>query len=126
MSPRNTPLQPAGQPAEKLGWGTLVVERRVVGRGVRKEDLHAESWLKDVAPSAELRKWYAHDVARWPKFRERYRRELDANPDAWRVLLDAARRGKITLLYGARDEAHNSAVVLRDYLARKVRGRSKR
>jgi uncharacterized protein YeaO (DUF488 family) len=106
--------------------GRRFLVERLWPRGIRKEDLHVESWLKDVAPSTTLRKWYGHDVSRWPEFRQRYRKELDANEDAWRPLLDAARQGQVTLLYAARDETHNSALVLRNYLARKVQRRGKR
>jgi uncharacterized protein YeaO (DUF488 family) len=83
---------------------------------MRKEDLHANAWEKDVAPSPALRQWYGHDVSRWPEFQRRYRKELDQNPGAWRRILDALRSRKVTLLFSARDVEHNSAVVLRDYL----------
>lgn len=96
------------------GWRVLV--ERLWPRGVRKEDLHANAWEKDVAPSHALRKWYSHDVSRWPEFQRRYRQELDQNPEAWRPLLEVARSRKVTLLFSARDVEHNSAVVLRDYL----------
>lgn len=106
--------------------GRRFLVERLWPRGVRKEDLHMESWQRDASPSTELRKWYGHDVERWPGFQQRYRKELDANEDGWRPLRDAARQGRITLLYGARDEQHNSAVVLRDYLAKKIRSRGTR
>lgn len=101
------------------GWRILV--ERLWPRGVRKEDLHADSWEKEVAPSSELRKWYGHDVSRWPEFRRRYRKELSGNSDAWRHILDTARKRKVTLLFSARDVEHNSAVVLRDYLTEQLR-----
>ncbi len=91
---------------------------RVWPRGVRKESLALDGWVKDAAPSDELRRWFGHDPQRWPEFRERYAAELDAAPDAWRPLLDAAREGDITLLFGARDTEHNQAVVLRERLVR--------
>lgn len=93
---------------------------RIWPRGVKKDSLGIDGWLRDVAPSAELRRWFAHDPARWDEFCERYRAELDANPTSWQPLVDAAKRGPITLLFGARDREHNQAVVLRDYLLRKV------
>ena len=96
------------------GWRVLV--ERLWPRGMRKEDLQLSAWEKDAAPSPALRKWYGHDVSRWPEFQQRYRKELDQNPDAWRPILDAARSRKVTLLFSARDVEHNSAVVLRDYL----------
>ena len=75
-----------------------------------------EAWLKDVAPSQNLRKWFAHDPARWQEFQRRYRAELEANPDAWKPILDAAKQGAVTLLYSARDMEHNSAVLLKVFL----------
>ncbi|MEU7814240.1 DUF488 family protein [Pseudonocardia sp. NPDC049154] len=93
---------------------------RVWPRGVRRDDLEPADWAKDVAPSPELRKWFGHDPERWEEFRRRYFAELDARPQAWRPLLDAARSGTLTLLYGARDRDHNNAVALRDYLAARL------
>jgi len=87
-------------------------------RGVSKEDLHAEAWLKALAPSTALRKWFGHDPARWDGFRERYFAELEADPEALSQLRGYLARGPVTLLYGARDEEHNNAVALRDYLLR--------
>jgi uncharacterized protein YeaO (DUF488 family) len=90
---------------------------RLWPRGVRKEWLALDGWLRDVAPSTELRRWFGHDVERWPEFRRRYLAELaQASPDAVRPLLDAAREGDVTLLYSARDPEHNNAVVLREHL----------
>ncbi len=96
--------------------GRRFLVERLWPRGIRKEALHAESWVKDVAPSTQLRKWYGHETSRWPEFQQRYRKELDANEEIWRPLLDAAQAGKVTLLYSAHDMEHNSAVVLRDFL----------
>jgi len=87
---------------------------------VKKEDLHVEGWLKEVAPSTELRKWFGHDPAKWDEFQERYRRELDDNAEAWQPLLGAARKGTLTLVYGAKDTEHNDAVVLRDVLEERL------
>lgn len=106
--------------------GERILVERLWPRGVRKEDLHAESWRKEVAPSTELRKWYGHEVSRWPEFRRRYREELNANRDAWRPILEAALERNVTLLYSAHDDEHNSAVVLRDYLMERLRRREKR
>jgi uncharacterized protein YeaO (DUF488 family) len=89
---------------------------RLWPRGLTKAAVHADAWLKDVAPSTELRRWFAHDPAKWPEFEERYRQELAARPEALARLLDAARQGPITLVYGARDEHRNEAVVLREFL----------
>ena len=101
------------EPADSDGRRVLV--ERLWPRGVKKDALTAE-WKKDVAPSTGLRQWFSHRVERWPEFRRRYRRELDANPEAWRPLLAASRRGTVTLLYSARDSDHNGAIVLREYL----------
>jgi uncharacterized protein YeaO (DUF488 family) len=95
--------------------GQAFFVERLWPRGVRREDL-AAVWLKDVAPSAELRRWYGHDVAKWEEFRRRYEAELDSSPEAWRPVADAAAAGNVTLLYAARDREHNSAVVLRDHV----------
>lgn len=83
---------------------------------MKKEDLHADTWMKEIAPSTELRQWFGHDVDRWDAFKQRYEKELSANRDALAPILDASERGTVTLLYSARDIEHNSARVLRDYL----------
>ncbi|HEY8375429.1 MAG TPA: DUF488 domain-containing protein [Nannocystis sp.] len=101
-------------PAREDGYRYLV--ERLWPRGIKKDDLALDAWLKDIAPSTELRKWYAHQVERWPEFRRRYRAELDKNRDALAPLLEAGHHGNVTLLYSAADEQHNSAVVLREYL----------
>lgn len=95
--------------------GERVLVERLWPRGVRKLDLHLDAWLKDVAPSDALRRWFGHDPARFDEFAARYRRELKRGPAA-AALADLARRaaaGKVTLVYGAHDEEHNGAVVLR-------------
>ena len=89
---------------------------RLWPRGVRKEFLALDGWLRDLAPSDELRRWFGHDVDRWPEFRRRYLAELAGAPDAVRPLLDAVREDDATLLYAARDPEHNNAVVLREHL----------
>jgi uncharacterized protein YeaO (DUF488 family) len=96
--------------------GAVFLVDRVWPRGVRKSDLRIDDWLRDVAPSTELRQWFGHRPERFAEFRERYRQELDDRPEAVRPLLEAARRGPVTLLYSARDTEHNQAVVLREYL----------
>ncbi len=106
------------KPAFKPGARFLV--DRVWPRGIKKEDLGSTDWLRDVAPSDGLRKWFGHDPARWEQFRRRYEAELNANPAAWRPILEAAEQGAVTLLFAAKDEAHNQAVVLRQYLMRKL------
>jgi uncharacterized protein YeaO (DUF488 family) len=96
--------------------GKVFLVERLWPRGVHREDLPLDAWVKDVAPSTQLRQWFGHDPAKWDDFRRRYTAELDANPQAWQPLLDAARSGDVTLVYGSREREHNSAVVLRDYL----------
>jgi uncharacterized protein YeaO (DUF488 family) len=89
---------------------------RLWPRGVRKSALRLTDWLRDVAPSPELRKWFGHDPRKWDEFRRRYVAELDEHPEAWRPLLDAAAVGDVTLVYSSHDIEHNNAVALRDYL----------
>jgi uncharacterized protein YeaO (DUF488 family) len=88
-------------------------------RGVQGETLHLAGWLKELAPSDRLRKWFSHDPAKWAEFQQRYAAELDAHPEAWQPLAEAAREGDVTLLYAAHDAEHNNAVALRQYLERK-------
>jgi uncharacterized protein YeaO (DUF488 family) len=90
---------------------------------VRKEALALDSWIKDVAPSTALRRWFGHRLHRWDGFRRRYREELTANPEAWEQIARASRRGTVTLLYSARDTLHNSALVLRDFLGARATNR---
>jgi uncharacterized protein YeaO (DUF488 family) len=89
---------------------------RLWPRGVRRADLSLSDWLKDVAPSDELRRWFGHRPERWDEFRRRYFAELDERPTAWEPLRDAAAAGPVTLLYSARDAEHNNAVALRQYV----------
>jgi uncharacterized protein YeaO (DUF488 family) len=104
--------------------GRVYLVDRLWPRGVRKDSVQLDGWLKDVAPSPELRRWFGHDPERWEEFRRRYFVELDARPESWQPLLDALRRGDVTLLYAARDQEHNNAVALRDFLeARRDRSR---
>jgi len=97
--------------------GTRVLVDRLWPRGLAKEDAHYDLWLKDVAPSTDLRNWFGHRAELWDEFQQRYEHELAANP-ATAELLDIVRKGRTTLLYGARDETHNQAVVLAGYLRR--------
>ena len=101
--------------------GTRVLVERLWPRGVAKAKLQIEAWLKDVAPSTELRQWFGHDPDKWNEFRKRYRRELDSHPEAWRPIVAAARRGRVTLIYSSHDERHNNAVALQEYLEAKTR-----
>ncbi|HTV48979.1 MAG TPA: DUF488 family protein [Phycisphaerae bacterium] len=90
-------------------------------RGVTKVKLKVESWLRSVSPSDKLRKWFNHDPARWDGFQQRYHAELDKKPATWQPLLDAAKSGNITLVFGARDIQHNNAIALKVYLEKKIR-----
>jgi uncharacterized protein YeaO (DUF488 family) len=96
--------------------GTRFLVDRLWPRGIKKEKLEMKAWLKDVAPSPDLRKWFAHNPAKWQEFQQRYRAELESNPDAWKPILEAAKHGDVTLLYSARDTEHNSALLLQDFL----------
>lgn len=97
--------------------GTRVLVDRVWPRGMRKDAAALDLWLKNVAPSKELRQWFGHDPDKWPEFRRRYHAELDAHPEALRPLRECLERdGRVTLLFAARDEQHNNAVVLAEYL----------
>ena len=98
------------------GDGRRILVERLWPRGMKKDAVDADVWLKEAAPSAELRKWFAHRVERWKEFRRRYRKELHRNPDAWAPIVEAAKRGNVTLLYSAHDVVHNGAVVLAEYL----------
>jgi uncharacterized protein YeaO (DUF488 family) len=89
---------------------------RLWPRGIAKDKLKADAWLKDVAPSTELRKWFGHDPTRWSEFRRRYVSELKTNPNGWRPIVEAEKKGTATLLYGANDETHNNAVALHEFL----------
>jgi uncharacterized protein YeaO (DUF488 family) len=96
--------------------GARVLVDRLWPRGARKETVELTVWLKDIAPSPELRRWFGHDPARFAKFSQRYRSELSANKDAVGRLEDLMKSGPVTLLYAAHDTEHNNARVLADYL----------
>ena len=96
--------------------GATFLVDRLWPRGVKKEALKLDGWLKDAAPSNELRHWYGHDPAKWEEFRRRYVAELDSRPAAWAPLLEAARRGNVTLIFSSRELELNNAVALKDYI----------
>jgi uncharacterized protein YeaO (DUF488 family) len=112
-------LKRAYEPAIRSDGARFLVER-LWPRGVRKKRLKLKGWLKDVAPSPTLRRWFRHDPGKWAEFRRRYSTDLRAQPNAWRPLLAAARHGQVTLVYAARDRAHNGAVVLKAFLERRL------
>jgi uncharacterized protein YeaO (DUF488 family) len=93
--------------------GVRILVDRLWPRGLTKERAAVSLWLKDVAPSSELRKWFGHDPAKWKEFQVRYRKELRQKKDALKLLKEKSEDRTVTLVYGARDEQHNEAVVLR-------------
>lgn len=99
--------------------GVCYLVERLWPRGVKKDSLRLDGWLKDVAPSTELRKWFSHDPEKWQEFRRRYFAELGRGPETWRPILLAARTGTVTLLYSSHDTEHNNAVALREYIEQK-------
>jgi uncharacterized protein YeaO (DUF488 family) len=105
--------------------GERYLVERLWPRGIRQADLQLTAWLRDVAPSHELRRWYGHDPTKWPAFQARYLEELQSNPAAWEPLLRSAQRGTITLLYSARDPERNNAVVLRAFLEEQLSQRQR-
>jgi uncharacterized protein YeaO (DUF488 family) len=96
--------------------GQRILVDRLWPRGLTKAKAGVDLWLKDLAPSSALRKWFDHDPAKWAKFKTRYRAELELNAPQLSALKAAARKGRVTLVYGASDEQHNQAVVLRELL----------
>ena len=98
------------------GDGTRILIDRLWPRGVRKADAAIDVWAKDIAPSTALRRWFGHDPARWHEFRRRYSEEIHRRRDRLDELRTLAQKGRITLVFAARDEAHNDAVVLREIL----------
>lgn len=96
--------------------GTRVLIDRLWPRGVKKANAAIDHWVKEVSPSTKLRKWFGHDPLKWEEFRRRFRLELSEHADQIGKLRDLARHGRITLVYSARDELHNDAIVLRDVL----------
>jgi len=96
--------------------GTRVLVDRLWPRGVKKADADIAQWMKEIAPSNELRKWFGHEPQRWEEFRRRYKAELAAKRELVGELRELAGRGPLTLVYSAHDEAHNQAVVLREAL----------
>ncbi|HET7035940.1 MAG TPA: DUF488 domain-containing protein [Thermomicrobiaceae bacterium] len=117
-------LKRAYEPASPADGHRVLVDR-IWPRGVSKAELKVERWDRDLAPSAELRRWFGHDPARWAEFRERYRDEL-GQPDRQALLAeiaDTARHDLVTLVYGAHDTAHNQAVVLKEVLGERLQAK---
>jgi uncharacterized protein YeaO (DUF488 family) len=109
-------IKRANEPASTADGARILIDR-LWPRGQSKEKLQLTAWVKDIAPSTELRKWFGHDPAKWEEFRKRYRAELDANPGAVAELQDLLKEHpRATLLFMAHDEKHCNAVVLAEYL----------
>jgi uncharacterized protein YeaO (DUF488 family) len=104
--------------SKKGGYRVLV--DRLWPRGLSKEDVQADLWLKEVAPSNELRKWYGHDPARWEEFKERYFKELAGHEDSVMMIEDRARAADVVLLFGSKEERLNNAVALKEYLEKRL------
>ncbi|MGX2040931.1 DUF488 domain-containing protein [Methylocaldum sp. MU1018] len=100
--------------------GERFLVERLWPRGVSRPMLAMTAWIKEAAPSNDLRRWFGHDPAKWTEFRRRYFAELDGKSEALQPLLDAAARGNVTLLYSARDTEHNNAVALAEYLVNRL------
>jgi uncharacterized protein YeaO (DUF488 family) len=115
LSARDIRLKRAYQPAAADDGARILVDR-LWPRGLKKSDAAIDRWLKDIAPSTVLRQWFAHDPARWPEFRRRYVAEIRRHPDLLAELRAIARKGPVTLIFSARDELRNDAVVLRNVL----------
>jgi uncharacterized protein YeaO (DUF488 family) len=101
--------------------GFRILVDRLWPRGLRKDEVKIDLWQKDIAPSNSLRKWFSHDEKKWNEFKLRYFRELDNNSEALNIILDKARDGSIILLYAAKDERFNNAVVLKEYIETKIK-----
>ena len=111
----STRTKRAYEPARKADGFRILVDR-LWPRGVSKDSARIDLWLKDLAPSNMLRKWFAHDPSKWTEFRARYFRELENNREAVAELMERVRKGPVTLIYGTKDEEHNNAVALKEYL----------
>lgn len=96
--------------------GIRILVDRLWPRGIKKDDLSLDSWLKEVAPSNKLRKWFGHDPDKWPEFCRRYSIELDQHSEALKSIQQAAKQRTVTLIYSAKDEEHNNAAALKGYL----------
>jgi len=97
--------------------GFRVLVDRLWPRGLTKEKAAADLWLKEIAPSTELRKWFSHDPDKWPEFEKKYLGELKENKESVSILKDHVKKGDLTLLYGARDQVHNEALVIKDFIS---------
>ncbi|MGD0230960.1 MAG: DUF488 domain-containing protein [Syntrophorhabdales bacterium] len=99
------------------GDGRRVLVDRLWPRGLRKDDVFVDEWMKELAPSTALRKWFSHDPAKWEEFKKRYRQELNEKTELFEHVKTEARYGNITILYSAKDREHNNAVALKEFLS---------
>lgn len=102
-------------PASKEDGARILVER-LWPRGVKKEGLKMDGWLKEVAPSTDLRKWFSHDPTKWKEFQKKYFEELNKNREALKPILKVLHKSNVTLLYSSKDTEHNNAICLKNYL----------
>ncbi|MBP7142083.1 MAG: DUF488 family protein [Opitutaceae bacterium] len=100
--------------------GCRLLAERLWPRGLRKESARLDGWMREAAPSTPLRQWFSHQIPRWEEFQRRYRLELEARREAWQPILDAASKGRVTLLFSSRDTEHNNVVALRTFLLERL------
>ena len=121
----NIQLKRVYEPSSKED-GVRILVDRLWPRGLTKKKAAVDLWLKDIAPTTELRKWFGHDPARWKEFQVRYRKELRADKEAVDLLKQKSKEGTVTLVYGAKDQEHNEALVLQKMLDRGHKGKAAR
>jgi uncharacterized protein YeaO (DUF488 family) len=100
--------------------GCRILVDRLWPRGLTKEKAQVDLWAKEIAPSTELRKWYAHDPEKWPELKRRYAAELDANPEQLEAIMKEVKKGVVTFLFASKEERFNSAVALKEYIERTI------
>lgn len=106
--------------AARVSDGLRILVDRVWPRGLARDRLRLSEWMRDIAPSTDLRRWFGHQPERWTAFRTAYWEELDAKPATVAHLCERASEGPVTLVYGAKDERHNNAIALKEYLDRRI------
>lgn len=111
------------EPDKKDGFRVLM--DRLWPRGLRKDQVKVDLWMKKIAPSNELRKWFGHDPEKWAEFKRRYFGELKNRKELVDLIRDKSKKGKVVLLYGAKEERFNNAVALKEYVERRGKGRHK-
>ena len=113
------------EPAAEQDGQRILVER-LWPRGLKKSEVQFDQWIKEVAPTSDLRKWFGHNPEKWAEFQRRYRAELEEKREAWEPILAAAKKGKVTLLFSSRDTVYNNAMALKSYLDKENGSRSKK